>query len=166
VRENDLLRERKAKGEFVLLIKEMKFHDHALFFAYFRMSPTKYEQVLTIVAPRIQEYKELPYAIFLRMMHKEQLQKIFTLSIILSSHAALFTSTRHATKPPDWLLKLYDAFSARKGQKKLSLIQLSSEQNGTENFPVHVNLEQAHERFCSVPVAVIVLYYASNALGM
>ena len=44
------------KGECLLLIKEMKLHDHALFFAYFRMSLTKFEQVLTIVAPRIQEY--------------------------------------------------------------------------------------------------------------
>ena len=43
------------KGEFLLLIKEMKLHDYSLFFAYFRMSPTQCQQVSTIVAPRIQE---------------------------------------------------------------------------------------------------------------
>ena len=61
------------------------------------------------------------------------------------------TCTRHATKLSNWLLKLYDAFSARKGQKKLNLIQLSSEQNGTENLPVHVTHAHARELFCSVP---------------
>ena len=50
--------ERKLKGEFHLLIKEMMLQDHALFFAYFRMSPTKYEQLLAIVAPRIQKCSE------------------------------------------------------------------------------------------------------------
>ena len=54
--ENDVLRENDVKGEFLLLIKEMKLHDHALFFVYFRLSPIKYEQALTIVAPRIQVY--------------------------------------------------------------------------------------------------------------
>ena len=44
------------KGEFLLPIKEMKLHDDTLFFVYLRMSPTNYEQVLSIVAPRIQEY--------------------------------------------------------------------------------------------------------------
>ena len=64
----------------------------------------------------------------------------------------MFTYTRHATKLSDWLLKSYDIFSIRKGQKKLNLIQLSSERNGTENFPVHMTHAHAHELFCSVPV--------------
>ena len=36
--------------------------------------------------------------------------------------------------------------------EKLNLIQLSSEQNVTENVPVHVTHAHAHELFCSVPV--------------
>ena len=51
-----IYQEMKVKGEFHLLIKEMKLHDHTLLFAYFCMSPTKYGQILTIVAPRVQEY--------------------------------------------------------------------------------------------------------------
>ena len=35
--------ERKLRGEFHYLIPEIKLHDYALFFAYFRMSPAKYE---------------------------------------------------------------------------------------------------------------------------
>ena len=38
------------KDEFHMLIKEMMLQYHALFFAYFRMSPTKYEQILAMVA--------------------------------------------------------------------------------------------------------------------
>ena len=34
----------------------------------------------------------------------------------------------------------------------MDLIQLSSEQKGTENFPVHVAHAHAHELFCSIPV--------------
>ena len=63
------------------------------------------------------------------------------------------TCTRHATKLSNWLLKSYDVFSARKRQKKVNLIQFSSEQNVTENFPVHVT--RACSRaflFRSVPV--------------
>ena len=63
----------------------------------------------------------------------------------------LATCIRHATELSNWLLKSYDLFSARKGQKKLNLIQLSSEQNGPENFPVKVTHAHAHELFCSVP---------------
>ena len=58
------------KGEFHLLIKEMKLHDHALFFAYFRMSRTKREKTLTILASRIQTHYSLPYDIILRIVPK------------------------------------------------------------------------------------------------
>ena len=59
------------------------------------------------------------------------------LLLIIFQIAVLFTYTRHATKLSYWLLKSYDVFPHGR-QKKLKLIQLSSEQNGTENFPVHV----------------------------
>ena len=67
----------------------------------------------------------------------------------LSSHAVLFTCIRHATKLSDWLPKSYDVFYPHKRQKKLNFIQLSSEQNGTDNFPVHMTL--AHAYAFSVP---------------
>ena len=44
------------KGEFHLLMKEMRFHDHTLFFAYFCMGPTKYKEIVAIVAHKIQKY--------------------------------------------------------------------------------------------------------------
>ena len=50
--------ERKLKGEFHLLIKEMMLQDHALFFAYFHMSSTKYDQILAIMTPRLQKCSE------------------------------------------------------------------------------------------------------------
>ena len=45
------------KSEFYLLIKEIKLHDHVLVFVYFHMSPTKYEHILAIVAPRYRSIK-------------------------------------------------------------------------------------------------------------
>ena len=50
--------EKKGKGEFHCLIKEMKLHDHALFFPYFRISPAKYEHLLAKVVLRLQTCSE------------------------------------------------------------------------------------------------------------
>ena len=50
--------ERKNKGEFHLLIKDMMLYDHFLFFRYFRMNPTQYEQLLQKIAPHIQKSSE------------------------------------------------------------------------------------------------------------
>ena len=41
--------ERDLKDEYHMLIKEIMLQYNALFFAYFHMSPTKYEQILAIV---------------------------------------------------------------------------------------------------------------------
>ena len=43
-----LFRERKTKGAFSLFIK-----DHEYFFKFFRMTPTKYEHLLSLIAPAI-----------------------------------------------------------------------------------------------------------------
>ena len=48
-----IFQERKQKGEFHLLINELRIHDHVYFFKYFRMSPTKYEELLQLVGPYI-----------------------------------------------------------------------------------------------------------------
>ena len=48
-----IFRERKQKGEFHLLINELRIHDHEYFFKYFRMSPSKYEELLQLVGPHI-----------------------------------------------------------------------------------------------------------------
>ena len=48
-----ILRERKQKGKFHLLIKELRLHHREYFFKYFRMSPSKYEELLNFVAPYI-----------------------------------------------------------------------------------------------------------------
>ena len=38
-----IFQERKTKGEFHLLIKDLKLFDNEYFFKYFRMSPNKFE---------------------------------------------------------------------------------------------------------------------------
>ena len=45
--------ERLLKGEFHLLIQDLRLHDQEYFFKYFRMSPTSYEELLSFVAPII-----------------------------------------------------------------------------------------------------------------
>ena len=48
-----IFEERNTKGEYKLLIKELQLHDHEYFFKYFRMSPTRYEELLRLVAAHI-----------------------------------------------------------------------------------------------------------------
>ena len=43
--------ERLQKGEFHLLVQDLRLHDQEYFFKYFRMSPTTYEELLAFVAP-------------------------------------------------------------------------------------------------------------------
>ncbi|CAB4027184.1 Hypothetical predicted protein [Paramuricea clavata] len=45
--------ERKHKGEFHCLVQEMKLFDHELFFKHFRMLPSKLEELLQWVAPKL-----------------------------------------------------------------------------------------------------------------
>ena len=47
--------DRKIKGEFHTLIQDLKLHDAEYFFKYFRMNTTQYENLLTMIAPRIQK---------------------------------------------------------------------------------------------------------------
>ena len=51
----DIYKERETKGEYHLLVKQMKLHDHELFFKCFRMSPTTFEKLLCFVGPDIQK---------------------------------------------------------------------------------------------------------------
>ena len=48
-----LYRERKEKGEYHLLIREMKSYDHMMFYQQFRMTPEQYENLFRLVAPKI-----------------------------------------------------------------------------------------------------------------
>ena len=45
--------ERQSKGEFHVLIKEMHLFDHEYFHKQFRMSPDRFECLLSVVAPYI-----------------------------------------------------------------------------------------------------------------
>ena len=47
-----LYAERLQKGEFHLLVRDLRPHDHD-FFKYFRMSPTVFEELLSFVSPII-----------------------------------------------------------------------------------------------------------------
>ena len=49
----DIFMERKQKGEFHLLVQQAKMVDEELFFAMFRMGPSKFEELLGYVAPYI-----------------------------------------------------------------------------------------------------------------
>ena len=50
-----LFQERYTKGKFYLLVQDLRLFDDELFFRYFRMNATKYEQLLAMVAPEIQK---------------------------------------------------------------------------------------------------------------
>ena len=46
-----IYQERKEKGEFHLLVKDLKLFEHSFFFKYFRMNPCTYEKLLSWVGP-------------------------------------------------------------------------------------------------------------------
>lgn len=46
-----IFKERKLKGEFHVLVQETKLFDHQMFFKMFRMLPSKFEELLQLVAP-------------------------------------------------------------------------------------------------------------------
>lgn len=48
-----LFLERKSKGAFNLMVRDMKLFDEEYFFKFFRMTPTRYEELLQLVAPSI-----------------------------------------------------------------------------------------------------------------
>ena len=43
----------RKQGEYHLLVKDLALCDHEMFFSQFRMSPTKFEELLSHVAPLI-----------------------------------------------------------------------------------------------------------------
>ena len=47
--------ERKQKGEFHFLINDLKLFDHQFFFVQFRMLPSKLEELLAWVGPKIKK---------------------------------------------------------------------------------------------------------------
>ena len=49
-----IFRERRLKGEFHTLIQDLKLFDSEYFFKQFRMTPTKLEELLSWVAPKIE----------------------------------------------------------------------------------------------------------------
>ena len=48
-----IYRDRKEKGEFALLVRQAKLVDHEIFYRMFRMSPTKFDELLSIVGPKL-----------------------------------------------------------------------------------------------------------------
>ena len=50
-----IFRERKLKGEFHIFIQDLKLFDSEYFFKQFRMTPTKLEELLSCVAPKIEK---------------------------------------------------------------------------------------------------------------
>ena len=47
--------DQKQKGEFNMLVKDLRLRDELFFFKYFRMSPIIFEELLTWIAPYIQK---------------------------------------------------------------------------------------------------------------
>ena len=58
-----ILLERRWKGEYHTLIKELILFDHELFYKQFRMSPGRFEELLRLVGPSITKssLKERPF---------------------------------------------------------------------------------------------------------
>ena len=50
-----LYEERDLKGEYRLLVRDLRLYDEEMFFRYFRMMPTTYEILLRLVAPVIKK---------------------------------------------------------------------------------------------------------------
>ena len=50
-----LFQERYTKGEFNLLVQDLRLFDDELFFRYVRMNATEYKQLLAMAAPEIQK---------------------------------------------------------------------------------------------------------------
>ncbi|XP_028395819.1 protein ANTAGONIST OF LIKE HETEROCHROMATIN PROTEIN 1-like, partial [Dendronephthya gigantea] len=50
-----LFQERHSKGEFYLLVQDLRLFDDELFFRYFRMNAAKFEELLAMIAPEIQK---------------------------------------------------------------------------------------------------------------
>ena len=50
-----LYEERKLKGEYQLLIHDLRLHDHEIFFRYFRILPETYKILLNLVADDIKK---------------------------------------------------------------------------------------------------------------
>ena len=48
-----IFQDRRRRGEFHQLIADLRLHDNEYFFKYFSMSPTKYEELLRLIAPSI-----------------------------------------------------------------------------------------------------------------
>ena len=48
-----LFEERNQKGEYQLLIRDLRSHDHEMFFRYLRMFPETFEILLKLVEPDI-----------------------------------------------------------------------------------------------------------------
>ena len=46
-----IFQERQWASEYYLLIEELKLYDHKFFFKQFRMLPSKFEELLSVVAP-------------------------------------------------------------------------------------------------------------------
>ena len=53
-----IFEERKAKGEFYLLVHDLRLYDAEYFFKYLRMSVVQYETLLSMVAPRLLKSSE------------------------------------------------------------------------------------------------------------
>ena len=45
-----LYEERSFKGEYELLVRDLKLYDHEVFFKYFRMTPKTFEKILNFIA--------------------------------------------------------------------------------------------------------------------
>ena len=48
-----IYKDRLQKGEFHMLVKDLRLHDHEYFFKCFRMSPSTFEELLSFIAPFI-----------------------------------------------------------------------------------------------------------------
>ena len=63
----EMYRERDTKGEFSMLVQELRLHDHEYFFLCFRMLPSKLEELLRYIAPDITKCSVLLFQIIMAL---------------------------------------------------------------------------------------------------
>ena len=60
MRVRTIVKERHSKGLYNILVRDLMLFDHECFFKAFRMSPTRFEELLSWIAPSISKSSKIP----------------------------------------------------------------------------------------------------------
>ena len=127
-----IFQQRKQQGEFHLLINELRIHDHEYFFKYFRMSPSKYEDLLRLVGPYITKSSKRREAIGPSEPFAFILYYLFACHLQSKLKCLQEKTNAYETLQFDWLRKMRSNCDPTDQRKKLNSVQLwlGTEQHG------------------------------------